>query len=463
MKKIIISLFVCLMTLSVSLTNIYANSAQTRWSGTDSTGAIVLEEDSPIIVEKELLTFDIQEFPQSYYHNISDFQAYSAKVTAEYTFYNPSDYTVTATLAFPFGGVADYAEFYDYINDRFVSDVDTSKYDVTVDGEVITKQLRHTLLYFGDQFELEKDVARLHDSYLVDEFYYPEQSVTKYTYKANGVDLETYNAASASIVLTEDNANRKYFMVNQNGYTSRSDYVLMSTWMEKEKEYVIYVIGEPLEENLEWKIYENGACKDEIDGEMELLEVQNMTLKEFVLSEYREEYGVIDYDWYNAIITMFKYSEADFGTIHSMDVYMNPSNILMRWYQYEITLEPKQRIVNTVTAPMYPAINSRYEPAIYNYTYLLSPAKTWSEFGNLDIILNTPYSMTQCSLVGFEDSNYGYELHLAGLPEGELTFTLSESANPKAPINRNYLVETILNLVVPALIVWFVVFRRKRK
>ena len=120
------------------MTTVFANSAQTRWTGTDSTGAIVLDEDSPIIVEKELLTFDIQEFPQSYYHDMNEFLAYSAKVTAEYTFYNPSDYHVSATLAFPFGGTADYA----YVEDT----VDTNKYDITIDGEVIDKQIRHTLL-----------------------------------------------------------------------------------------------------------------------------------------------------------------------------------------------------------------------------------------------------------------------------------------------------------------------------
>ena len=113
-RKSILTAGLILMTLVLSMSSVYANSAQTRWSGTDSTGAIVLDEDSPIIVEKELLSFDIGEFPQSYYRDVNEFVAYSAKVTAEYTFYNPSDYTVTATLAFPFGGTADYADLYDH-------------------------------------------------------------------------------------------------------------------------------------------------------------------------------------------------------------------------------------------------------------------------------------------------------------------------------------------------------------
>ena len=166
MRGYITGICICLIGMSLTMTSILANSAQTQWTGTDSTGAIVLEKDSPIIVEKELLTFDIQEFPESYYRESKDFISYSTKVTAEYTFYNPADYTVTATLAFPFGGTADYAFIYDYENDNYLLNLDTEKYDITVDDEVINKQLRHTLMYYGWQFELEEDLAKLHDGFM---------------------------------------------------------------------------------------------------------------------------------------------------------------------------------------------------------------------------------------------------------------------------------------------------------
>ena len=80
-----------------------ANSAQMHWRGTDATGAIIADENCPLIVEHELLTFDIGQFPESYYREVSDYLAYSGSVTAEYTFYNPADYSVDATLVFPFG------------------------------------------------------------------------------------------------------------------------------------------------------------------------------------------------------------------------------------------------------------------------------------------------------------------------------------------------------------------------
>ena len=53
------------------------------------------------MVDKELLTFDVQEFPEQYYPDTDSFLAYTGNVTAEYIFRNPANYAVTATLVFP--------------------------------------------------------------------------------------------------------------------------------------------------------------------------------------------------------------------------------------------------------------------------------------------------------------------------------------------------------------------------
>ena len=48
--------------------------------------------------------------------------------------------------------IADYADIYDYENDKHLINIDTDKYDITIDDKVIDKQLRHTLMYYGEQF-----------------------------------------------------------------------------------------------------------------------------------------------------------------------------------------------------------------------------------------------------------------------------------------------------------------------
>ena len=59
-----------------------ANSVQKDWYGSASSGMLVTDENCPVIVESETLTFDIQTFPANYYYEQEEFDAYDAKVTA---------------------------------------------------------------------------------------------------------------------------------------------------------------------------------------------------------------------------------------------------------------------------------------------------------------------------------------------------------------------------------------------
>lgn len=432
-SHLIISVGVCFVISSLMMNLVFANSAQTQWTGTDASGMVILDEDCPLVVEKELLTFDIQEFPKAYYQNSADFNLYSGKATAEYTIYNPTDTTITATLVFPFGGFADYLFNSELMN------TDIEKYDITMDYQTIDKKLRHTYMGYGQQFDLEKDLPKLQDGFMQDEFYYPKQPVTRYIYKAKDVDKQAHNAATAAFFLTEQ-GETKLYMENQSGGSIKENGILLTTWVDLEQEFSVYVIGEALKETIDWKFYHNGACEEEIEGIMELVSVENCTFKDFALSSYQEEYKVLDYDWYNAVVALLNKNEWTAGALDSSSMNLDVSNQLMRWYQYEIMLEPKQRIVNTVTAPIYPSINDNDTPTTYQYTYLLSPAKTWKEFSNLDIVVNTPYFMIENSLGSVEQNDDGYLLHLDNLPSEEFVFTLCEVENPKlsSSYSKNY-------------------------
>jgi len=82
--------------------------------------------------------------------------------------------------------------------------------------------------------------------------------------------------------------------------------------------------------------------------------------------------------------------------------------------------------------------------------YLLSPAQTWDKFGSLEILINTPYYITESSINGFEKTENGYRCKLNGLPNEELEFTLSTSDNPQRP---SYLrIGSILSYLVIAFI-----------
>ena len=431
-----------------------ANSAQTYFRGISPTGTMVTGEQSPLIVEQERLTFDLQEFPLEYYSSLEDYLAYTGRVTAEYTFHNPADYDVTVKLAFPFGQTPDYGYSYNHETEQQVYAADGEKYDITVDGESIEKTVRHTLFYRGEDFELEKDLRRLTDGYAEDAFWKFDTPVTKYTYTIDGID-EEFDAARLGFKWSGDENKTKLMLVEQCGGEDAEEYVAVTRWVKNGDTIELYVFGEPLEQELEW-FSENGAEDTPFDYNLTLEGTETMTFREFAMAECPEDSSILPSDWYNAMVAHLNQSEWAFGILGNFEYEgTNLSDALLRWYEYEITVPAGETVVNTVTAPMYPSSDLNYQPPVYQYTYLLSPAKTWAEFGSLDIVVNTPYYMTERGLEVFEKTEQGYALSLDGLPEGELEFTLSAEENPKPPLRdrlqRVRLLEAVVLFVLAAI------------
>ena len=439
-KKILSVLVISFLLLSVLREEIFANSAQMRWEGVSMTGAVVKDKDCPVEVENEKLTFDIHEFPGNYYEKKSDFLAYSGKVTAEYTFYNPADYTVTATLAFPFGYYPTYGHREYNKDTKIMEDSDdTAKYGIMVNGEKIGSKIRHTFSEQDIDFDINKDMGLIRDDFIKDRFYTPEMTVTKYSYEMSGIDKENYKAASVGLDISKFDGKRKFWLEYANGYDRLSDEKCrIGMWADNGIKADLYVIGEPINGSaLNWKFYKDGGNEDgdEIDGTMTFLNMETMSFKELALLSYKEGGRVSEYDWYNAIIAfLYKCEMEDFGALMIIDRVneLDISGLLERWYEYEITLKPGEKIVNTIEAPMYPSIDLSYKPGVYSYTYLLSPASTWAKFGRLNIDINTPFYMTESDKRSFVKTNSGYSYTSDGLPEGELNFSLSESAHPES-------------------------------
>ena len=191
-------------------------------------------------------------------------------------------------------------------------------------------------------------------------------------------------------------------------------------------------------------------------------EISEMTFKDYALRGYDETSGILESDWYNAQVELLRLSSETWGS--GLIQIEEGDFSLMRWYEYTLTLEPGQTLKNAVTAPLYPAID-----AGYSYTYLLSPAKTWAQFGELEVVVKTPYYMTESGIDGFTKTDGGYALTLPGLPEGELTFTLSESEKPQPPKwSSLYIMPTEFIIVLTAVLAAvgaavFLLNRRKKR
>lgn len=445
----------------------FANSAQTYWQGTAASGAIIAEKDCPITVEHELLTFDINDFPPNYYR--ADDFSYTGKVTAEYTFRNPADYTVTATLAFPFGTYPSYIP-QSYNEDDEQEYSDTHRYGVTVNGIGIESNLRHT--YINGAYS-NADLEKIGSSYIEGSFYKADMPVTKYTFKASGITKEPHNSAYASFSLTANPAETRTIMLPNSGYDYHDGKksATAGVWVENGDEIVIYAIGKPYESAPAFTVYYSGAEEEITDGSVELTSTETMTYEQLVFTEYEEERGISKVDWFNAIVCMHESIGAEAGLIFDFHAPLNLSrDSLMRWYIYEITLAPGQTLTNAVTVPIYPDIDGNYEPSVYSYEYLLSPAATWKSFGALDIIINTPYYIIDSGFENTEKTENGYKLSFDSLPDGELEFKLSASQAPEEIKSAYFLpIEMIISFSVIAAVVAVIavtavlITRKKRK
>lgn len=430
-RKVITVIFTVLLLSAVFIQPTYANSAQRHWSGTDNTGTLVKDKNCPLVMDKELLTFDVQEFPKNYYNSAEEFLAYTGNVTAEYTFRNPADYVVTATLVFPFGILPHYGEYiYDSYTGKHTAALATDRFGVAVNGKPIEAAMRHTLKDRGTPFSLDADMPRLADGYISDSFFRPELPVWVQQYSVEGINPEN-QAATAAFVLREDPTKTRVLWEEKSGMASLKDGFRLSGWTKNGDTLTVYIFGESPKDGIAWSLYENGACEKKIDGNITLKYSEQMTFRDFAFKEYDNSSGISESDWYNAQVVFLNAGSEEW---HRGGIYIEKSAFsLMRWYEYTLTLELGQTLTNTVTAPLYPAIDAGYTPSIYTYTYLLSPAKTWAQFGELKIVVNTPYYMTENNQGSFSKTEKGYQLTLPGLPEKELTFTLSESEYPRPP------------------------------
>ncbi|MBE6580570.1 MAG: hypothetical protein E7650_03015 [Ruminococcaceae bacterium] len=435
--KLIKSIFVLLILLlvcSTAILPISANSALTYWRGVDAMGATVMEDICPVEVESELLIFDIEELYQTSYETKEEFLAYSGQVSAEYNFYNPADYTVTAKLYFPFGILG--ARSYENENYESEDNVDADKHVITVNGEKIEKQIRHSI-YLDKSRNVLSDLSRIHDNYITDDFFAPDMEVTIYRYTTD-VDVMYYRKHYVQATWAVGDGST-WLCVPAAKFDTEYLPDTHEVSFKAGNTFTIYAVGKPLEHLPDMKIYSSEG--EEIGGDLKLLSVGTTTFEKVLLKDWKASTGVSKVDWYNAKMTLLqedrkdaRYTFPSFSSASTISISAeNFLESLMQWYEYEITVPAKGRIVNKVTAPIYPAVNAKYTPRIYGYTYLLSPAGTWKSFGELEIVINTPYYMIADTLGEFEKTSSGYTLKRMGLPDVELLFILCTAEDPQLP------------------------------
>ena len=393
-----------------------ANSAVSRWQGEKTISSAYLTGPSPIIVEHEKLTFDIPQLS-----NIGDSKAVSF-VTAEYTFYNPEDYAVSARLVFPF----DENGYYCYYQES----VDSLKNNITINGQVIERKLRYT--YCNDVgFNVEKDLPRISDEYREDEFYRPDLPVQVFNYSIT--DIGGYNYLYIGFERNTKTTDYRMILDYDDSYVERHGWTdTIKAYIGKGENMTLYIMGEPLAEAPVPVFNSDYPIPKDVEGKYEVSEEPSITLEEMIRRIVQIKDPYMECDRYNYFVdaandTSYRGALAD---IRRLSKYNKIS-----WYQYDMEIDPRERIVNSVTAPLCPDVDGHKNPRVCTYKYLLSPASTWKSFGDLEVYVNSPLyiiddAKTTIGTMSPLEEGKGYYLHLDSLPGTELEFSMSTSPDP---------------------------------
>lgn len=429
--KSVLALLLAIAAAVIPSFSANANAAPIRsYEGTLHTGALAIDSDCPLTVDSELLTFNIQSLPDDRPEGV-----YSADLSAEYRFFNPADADYTATLAFPFGTTdVLFAE-----SDRSI----TEGLSVSIDGESTEAELRFT--YFpnnGADFFTGDELSKIREGYAKDDFFSPDTPVCKITYHLK----RSPGCNFANLDLSESRDPSFRIMGSTGVHFGYSDI----------QEIVIYIIGTTPTDLPEWEFYEDSDLSALAEGEVTVISTEQMTFGCLALSMRDAESPVSEADWYNAVLDALNgpAGHPEYSGEHTYyEGLLNVSHSLLAWLVYDMTVPAKSFVTNKVSTPIYPYYDHTYDPVIYSYKYLLSPAKEWSDFGSLKVVINTPYYLIDSELEGFEKTDSGYVLELEALPEGELVFDLCKSENPTiVPTAWTYLLWIVLAVAAALLI-----------
>ncbi len=389
-----------------------ANSAPAYWYGSDGTGVVPAEENCPVEVEREHLTLEIPTLPQASYSSQEEFDAYNARFTAEYTFYNPTDETLTVELAFPFGTAPEYLRYSQSDTDEETKIDDSARYGVTVEGEEAETELRYT--YFTSELALpakEKTAGRI---------FREDADLYEFSYAASaGVDLGNGNYY-LELRLSFSTARTCILCDNYRDYFLEDGDLVLLLYLNEDPVRFFSVGEKPQIKYTKVAKQGNGLA----NGKRTYVEDANIQMSEkcsmfgtWVGDNCPQ--GIGETDWYNAIVAhLERMKNPHYGLSFS-----DPSSLfekdLMRWFIYTLEIPAKGSVKNAVTGPLYPDVTQ----SSFRYRYLLSPAQNWAKFGEFSITVTTPYTLEGCDL-SLEKTDGGYSYSRDGLPLGELEFTI---------------------------------------
>lgn len=402
-----------------------ANSGPTYWEGYPSMEILSIQENSPIVVEKENLSFDFKD------PKLQDFNDYSkfASVTASYEMLNPSDERVTAQMAFP-------------IISR-TSDFRTNDVEITNNGESIPFQI-----FIGPSVSDLVDSSNEDGPNKID-FDKIVNSITRADYipvnfqlddigRLYKFDVENTSDKGMHFII-DFTYNQEKTKIISNGFNSYHDnqeknITEVGSYIHRKGNLELFVIGEDIDFNI--NSYYDSERKEKTDNYSYIEESKDIRAEDYLKNYFDEQlegrnnnlpyrellnlyYREIDniltstrgfsYMWIDEFIAFYHYDFV-FVLLYEVDFMPNESNNVSVSYMSKGTMNRKETV----------------DP-LYTFEYILNPASNWSDFKDLNIEIippnDSPYVVD--SSLELEKTQEGtYQGRYETLPDNDLKFTI---------------------------------------
>jgi len=395
----------------------FANSAPSYWEAYPYSEVLAVDKDSPVIVEKEYLTYDFSG-DLEYGNHFSPV----ARVTAGYQMKNPTDDRLSVQMAFPFvTSLADIS--FDHI--QISVDNAAVPYEIYID----TREAE--IGPSGEDFAYDITASDIRKDEIVLTGFDVDAGATLYRF---AVSAERDHPVDFKLAFHIDPD--KTILIAK-GFSGSTVYenggADLFTRIEDSREMEILVWGEDSE--FTYGVYtEDGTAAS---AETYTCDISSSVVqpKDYLVSLMDSELGVEHSSaipptqLLNLCLSKIWRASRDNGFVTVEDTLSSlcyTDRVITLVYTIDF---PAAANRNVSVSYLSGGVMDRRETvkSKYSYTYLLSPAKNWAQFRDLNIKILTPEEapyIIESSLPLTAEGENTYTAAFNELPENELNFTL---------------------------------------